>query len=256
MTGVQTCALPIYVPLKYQYDNMSLAIKLDRTYRNTENYTVYIDYTAKPDELAALVRRQVESARAQGVDWRSVIDGLRGATQSAWRRMDLDQRRRFLSAHARTWEVHRHRMAPEVASRIAALRAEGRLDLIDGGLGAVRDAGDHAVVTLPDGAEVRAAAVVNCTGPLTDVTRLGDPLLDALIARGTIAPDPLRLGLATTTEGLVLDAEGDVVPHLFTVGPPRKGTLYESTAVPEIRTQAAALATHLRTESARCAGAA
>ncbi|MBB6501555.1 M1 family metallopeptidase [Pedobacter cryoconitis] len=39
------------IPLKYTYDNLSLAIKLDKTYQNTENYTIYIDYTAKPDEL-------------------------------------------------------------------------------------------------------------------------------------------------------------------------------------------------------------
>lgn len=39
------------VPLKYTYNNLSLAIKLDRVYKNTENYTIYISYTAKPDEL-------------------------------------------------------------------------------------------------------------------------------------------------------------------------------------------------------------
>ncbi|RCH55414.1 M1 family peptidase [Mucilaginibacter hurinus] len=38
-------------PLKFTYDSLSLGIKLDRVYRNYENYTVYIDYTAKPDEL-------------------------------------------------------------------------------------------------------------------------------------------------------------------------------------------------------------
>jgi aminopeptidase N len=38
------------IPLKYSYDSMFLNIKLDRTYKNNENYTVYIDYTAKPDE--------------------------------------------------------------------------------------------------------------------------------------------------------------------------------------------------------------
>ncbi|WP_235324454.1 M1 family metallopeptidase [Pedobacter lusitanus] len=39
------------IPLKYTYDNLSLAIKLDKVYQSTENYTIYIDYTAKPDEL-------------------------------------------------------------------------------------------------------------------------------------------------------------------------------------------------------------
>ena len=32
------------------------------------------------------------------------------------------------------------------------------------------------------------------------------------------------------------------MPGLYAVGPPRKGTLWESTAIPEIRTQAAEVA--------------
>lgn len=39
------------VPLKYHYDGWFLNIDLDKTYRNNESYTVYIDYTAKPNEF-------------------------------------------------------------------------------------------------------------------------------------------------------------------------------------------------------------
>jgi aminopeptidase N len=38
-------------PLHYTYDAEQLFITLNRKYRNTEQYTIYIDYTAKPDEL-------------------------------------------------------------------------------------------------------------------------------------------------------------------------------------------------------------
>jgi len=38
-------------PLKFTYDGMILNIKLDRSYKGGENYTVYIDYTSKPNEL-------------------------------------------------------------------------------------------------------------------------------------------------------------------------------------------------------------
>ncbi len=38
------------IPLKYEYDDLNLRIKLDRTYKSNESYTIYIDYTAKPDE--------------------------------------------------------------------------------------------------------------------------------------------------------------------------------------------------------------
>ncbi|HEY4064190.1 MAG TPA: M1 family metallopeptidase [Puia sp.] len=39
------------VPLKYDYDGMFLRIHLDKTYKHTDKYTVYIDYTSKPNEL-------------------------------------------------------------------------------------------------------------------------------------------------------------------------------------------------------------
>lgn len=40
-------------PLKYSYDSAFLRITLDRTYKSNENYTVYIDYVAKPNEWHA-----------------------------------------------------------------------------------------------------------------------------------------------------------------------------------------------------------
>jgi aminopeptidase N len=39
------------LPLKYSYDDWQLNIHLDKTYRWNEQYTVFIDYTAKPDEV-------------------------------------------------------------------------------------------------------------------------------------------------------------------------------------------------------------
>lgn len=39
------------IPLKYIYDGLILKIKLDKKYTSAENYTLYISYTAKPDEL-------------------------------------------------------------------------------------------------------------------------------------------------------------------------------------------------------------
>ncbi|MEO6671511.1 MAG: M1 family metallopeptidase [Ferruginibacter sp.] len=41
-------------PLQYTYaDGMQLHVKLDRLYMGGEKYTIYIDYTSKPDELKA-----------------------------------------------------------------------------------------------------------------------------------------------------------------------------------------------------------
>ena len=37
--------------LKYSYDSLQLFIKLDKVYKGGENYTIYIQYTAKPNDL-------------------------------------------------------------------------------------------------------------------------------------------------------------------------------------------------------------
>ena len=37
--------------LKYEYDDLQLHIKLDRSYKTGESYTIFIDYTSKPDEF-------------------------------------------------------------------------------------------------------------------------------------------------------------------------------------------------------------
>ena len=198
------------------------------------------------DRLAAAVTAQCEAARRQGVNWRTVVDGLRPATQEIWRRLPLEERRRFLAVHSREWEVRRHRMAPEVALRLTRYRFEGRLTVATGTLHSVADLGERcSLTTAPDAAPVEVEAVVNCTGPLLDLAEATDPLLVALRDRGLVAPDPLALGLATTLDGRVVGADGTVVDGLFTVGPSRKGTLWESTAIPEIRAQAAEVAAAL-----------
>ncbi|MCD4524144.1 FAD/NAD(P)-binding protein [Nocardioides sp. cx-173] len=195
------------------------------------------------DALTAFFRTQVAAAEARGVDWRAVVDGLRPQTQAIWQGMSLDERRRFLATHARFWEVRRHRMAPEVAERLEHYQAEGRLVVLSGGIARVVDRGRRCDVHIGQvGAPVPADVLVNCTGPSPDITRSSDPLLLALRERGLAAPDALHLGLATTADGALLDPDGRVVPGLYAVGPPRKGVLWESTAIPEIRGQAAEVA--------------
>ncbi|MEO6612205.1 MAG: M1 family aminopeptidase [Chitinophagaceae bacterium] len=39
------------IPLKYEYNDWNLTLKLDRSYKSSEAYTIYIEYTAKPDEF-------------------------------------------------------------------------------------------------------------------------------------------------------------------------------------------------------------
>ena len=51
------------IPLRYSYDSLLLNIKLDKSYSKDENYTIYIDYTAKPNELKVKGSEAITDAR-------------------------------------------------------------------------------------------------------------------------------------------------------------------------------------------------
>ena len=125
-------------------------------------------------------------------------------TQSIWGRLDLDERRRFLSTYVRDWEVRRHRMAPEVADRIRGYRRDGRLTVLDGGLAAVETRGPRAPCASPT-CRSRSSPTRSSTapGPLTDLDRTTDPLLQALqLARpGGAGPAAARARLHARRRG-------------------------------------------------------
>ncbi len=50
-------------PLKFSYDSLLLKIKLDKKYLAGENYTVYIDYTSKPDKFKAKGSQAITDAK-------------------------------------------------------------------------------------------------------------------------------------------------------------------------------------------------
>lgn len=186
--------------------------------------------------------------REDCLDWRQAIDGLRPFTDRIWSTLSQTQRARWLRHLRPHWEVHRHRMAPEIAARIDRLIAAGLLRILPCRLESVI-AGDLGVsVTLRETRGERLQRrlalgwVINCTGP-APIDRLSvDPLLDSLLRSGALQLDPLGLGLASTSDGRVLDAAGSIQNDLLVVGTLRKPSAWESTAVPELRQQAAVVA--------------
>ena len=201
--------------------------------------------------LLHLIRERVRDAAGAGMDWRGVIDALRPATQDIWRSLPLDERRRFLR-HARAyWEIHRHRIAPEIDDVISRLRGEGRLQVHAGRIAnyAEHDRGvEIAFRCRRSGGQRRLLVdrVINCTGSEFDCRRTEDPFLANLLATGMVTPGPLSLGLDVDAAGSLLDRYGNPTPSLYAIGPLRKGASWETTAVPEIRKQASELADHLR----------
>ena len=51
------------LPLKYSYNGMQLNIKLDKMYKGDEKYTLYFDYTSKPNELEVKGSQAITDAK-------------------------------------------------------------------------------------------------------------------------------------------------------------------------------------------------
>ena len=191
---------------------------------------------------ASKLLRWIRAFAAQGADWRAAVDALRPHTQRLWRSMTKEQKRRFLR-HARVfWDIHRHRMAPEIEAAVAALRASGRLSLIAGTVLAAETSENGVEVTIrrrgADAAEQRTfARVIDCTGLPDDVTKSGNPLIRALLERGALRPDELGIGLDIAETYGIVDVNGAPSQRIFAIGPLARAAFWECIAIPDIRLQ-------------------
>lgn len=188
----------------------------------------------------------LRDAIAHTDDWRRVIDSLRPHTQRLWQLLPHADRARFLR-HARwAWERSRHRLPPQVAQSIAALEQTGRLQRLSGHLhGATLGEAGPQLAYLPRHENqqrvLSADLVVQSVGLDNDIRGTQHTLLQQLLTNGHIRPDPFGLGIQAAPDGRLLH-DNSAWPRLYAIGSMLRGTLWESTAMPEIRQQARQLA--------------
>lgn len=196
-------------------------------------------------ELVNRLRRDAER-----IGWRGAIDAIRPFSQALWLGASEEERDRFLRHLRAWWDVHRHRLAPQVAARVAALQDEKRLHVIAAKLDDVRKAGDQAQVRFRPRhgelhEELRVSRIINCTGPQGNLMRSPEPLLQQLLGAGAIRPDRHSLGVDVNIKSEVLDRNGNPNPRLLALGPLTRGAFWEIASVPDIRVQAWSLARRL-----------
>jgi len=186
--------------------------------------------------------------RGASTGWRAAVDALRPHSQALWQSFDGPEQRRFLR-HARPWwDVHRHRIAPDVAETIARMIGDGRLEIAAGRILSTENSGEALLVRYrrrgaATASEARFAYAFNCTGPLHSIARTRDPLLRSLLDAGAVAPDPLGIGLAVDERSRSSGAH-----PIWALGPLTKARYWEIIAVPDIRDQAAAVAEDIAQE--------
>jgi uncharacterized NAD(P)/FAD-binding protein YdhS len=211
----------------------------------------HADFKPSPVEHASLPRglrpmfRWLRRRSAE-VGWRAAVDSLRPYSHPLWQSFDVDGQRRFLRHVRPWWDVHRHRIAPEVAAIVAGTVAKGRLEIVAGRIVAAREAVDGIDVEYrrrraPQPQTETFAYAFNCTGPLHSIARTKDLLLRSLLDAGEVRPDHLGMGLE-------IDGTCRAGEHLWAMGPLTKGRYWEIIAVPDIREQAAAVAENIERE--------
>ncbi|MEH2259781.1 FAD/NAD(P)-binding protein [Nostoc sp.] len=193
------------------------------------------------------VRAEVKIAAAQGYDWRAVIDSLRPMIQKIWQKLPTEEQQRFLRHLTPYWDVHRHRIAPRVADVVTQMLDSVQLTITAGRIREYQALPEGVAVTVCQRKTqtnniLHVSRVVNCTGVAADYRRSPHPLITNLRSQKLIRPNAIGLGLDTDTHGALYATDGNVSTLLYTLGTPRKGDLWESIAVPELRGQAQELA--------------
>lgn len=196
-------------------------------------------------DILAAFRAQVRG----GADWRALMDGLRPRTQALWQELSNAQRARFMRHALAWWNIHRHRLAPQVAARFQPLIDDGTVTVHAGFIQAIDDVDGRIGIGfrqrgLAQVKELTVDWIVNCTG----MERAGiahSPLLQQMRQSSVIGIDRLGLGISVDSQSRLCCPDGNVRPGLYAVGALTAGQFWEITAVPNIRDQAKQVATEI-----------
>lgn len=194
--------------------------------------TVPIEARKSPQAMKSFIE--------ESSDWRAAQDGVRHELPDIWFSWQDDMKSEFLNNSLRWWNVRRHRVSPEIHMEFEAALSQGRITIIKDEVELLKDDSDSLLLKTSGGASITANVVVSCLGYGTNYDQ---NLVKGLLASGLASPGPLGLGISTFyPEHSVINHEGKIVENLFALGSILLGERFETTAIPEIRIQAQAIA--------------
>lgn len=192
--------------------------------------------------LVEQVERHCGRLRRLGANPAICVDKLRPHTQRIWQHLTADERREFAVKYAARWNVTRHRVAEPIHARLMEAVSAGRLRIHKGRVAELAAAGAAVRVTIEgdDGERTTldGGLVVNCTGPRAGFSSGPGPLFERLLGRGLVRADGLDMGIEVDADFAAIGRDGGRSAFLYAVGPLLRGSLWETTAVPELRGQA------------------
>ncbi|MGZ3810007.1 MAG: FAD/NAD(P)-binding protein, partial [Bacteriovorax sp.] len=221
-TGLSMVDTVVYLD-KINYQGKITAVS--RHGRIPTSHQLYSAETPKPTfnfehnrSLSHVVK--VVKEHLKKYEWRLVIDALRPHNQILWKNWSMRERKQFLRFYRSLWDIHRHRMSAEHKKIIDRLIDQGKLEILAIGFGPYAP---------------KTNRVISFTGFSLEKNSK-NKLLFNLFQKNIIELDPLKLGIRSDNNGNVFE------DWIYTLGPLRRGDLWECIAVPEIRNQAKELA--------------
>jgi uncharacterized NAD(P)/FAD-binding protein YdhS len=187
----------------------------------------------------------MKTAKQHGEPWQIVLDTLRPRHQELWQSLPTTEQERFIRHLSSYWEVHRHRLAPELHHTISTLIDRKKLVVHKGpilhaaasasGIDlTLRARGSHATQLLS------GSHLFLCTGPARSLQAWDNPLIEGLIEQKYLEQDALGIGFRPTAIGNEA--------ALQVLGTALRGTLWESTAMRELSMQAKEVAQRILSE--------
>jgi uncharacterized NAD(P)/FAD-binding protein YdhS len=194
-------------------------------------------------------RDLIRENQKAGVDWRDVVDGLRPFNQKIWQNWPASAKRRFVEHTKAWWDIHRHRMAPEVYAKVTQAVQAGRIRLVAGRVVGIVPSEAFSVDIQSRHSQLvetlDVARIYDCSGIVRDISTSSNSVVRSLVDRGLARPDPMRIGLDVSANCEIIAGDGAVSRKILAVGPLTRGTFFEIDAIPDIRVQCARLSKQL-----------
>ncbi len=200
-------------------------------------------FDAEKTALSQVFSQFLKILRGSTVEWQYAIDGLRPQTQRIWKNLSPRDKRRLAEKYFNRWNVRRHRFAPEIGAVVDTAIANGQLEVLKARCSNAESQNGKVTLCLTNTVGKRRESfdvAFHCTG--VNYRYDSNPLLNKLVGTGLLQPDENGYGVAATGDYV---AKTDTYGKIYAIGAPLFGKLFETTAVPELRGEADAIATSL-----------
>lgn len=215
-------------------------------HRIHQPYTEILDEIKAPYDLVKLFRifrKHIRKVKAENKSGETVVDALRSKTQEIWQELNLKDKKRFMQHVRHLWGVARHRLPASIYETIQKKIQSGRLEIHAGRILDVKNNDTHATVQIQERSSHKNQSwevqrIINCTGPESNPNKFSSALFHQLLGDKIIFVDEMQLGIKANAEGRILNEDAKASDSFFVIGSLLRGTLWETTAVPELRVQA------------------